>query len=215
MAPAPEGFCYFPGFLDEAAQAALAAELRALAAAAPFYRPTMPKSGRPFSVRMTNAGSHGWFSDSAGYRYVPRHPETGAPWPAIPEALLGLWQTVAAYPAAPECCLVNYYDPEARMGLHRDADEETFAAPVVSLSLGDSAVFRIGGPERRDSTTSLKLHSGDVMILSGPARLAYHGIDRVLGGSSRLLARHGWPGGGRLNITLRRVTRPPEETEAG
>jgi len=212
MAAAPEGFRYLPSFLAADAQAALVGELRALAAAAPLYRPTMPKSGRPFSVRMTNAGSHGWFSDREGYRYVTRHPETGRPWPAVPAALLALWRAVAAYPADPQCCLVNVYAADARMGLHRDADEETFAAPVVSLSLGDSAVFRIGGNERRGPTTSLRLQSGDVVVLAGAARLAYHGIDRVLGGSSRLLEREGWEGGGRINVTLRRVTRPPEES---
>jgi len=216
MAAAPEGFRYLPGHLGAAAQATLLRELRALAAAAPLYRPVMPNSGRPFSVRMTNAGSHGWFADRGGYRYIARHPETGRPWPPIPAALLALWREAAGgYPGDPECCLVNYYAPEARMGLHRDADEETFAAPVVSLSLGDSAVFRIGGAARRGPTTSLKLHSGDVVVLAGAARQAYHGIDRLLGGSSRLLAQAGWPGGGRINVTLRRVTRGPGEGAAG
>ena len=211
-AKTPEGFRYLPGHLDPGAQAELLRDLRALVAAAPLYRPTMPNSGRPFSVRMTNAGSHGWVADRGGYRYVARHPETGRPWPPIPRALLALWRELAdGYPGDPECCLVNYYGPEARMGLHRDADEETFAAPVVSLSLGDSAVFRIGGPERRGPTASLKLHSGDVVVLAGAARQAYHGIDRLLGGSSRLLPAAGWPEGGRINITLRRVTRPVEE----
>lgn len=208
----PEGFRHLPGLLDPAAQAALVADLRRVAAAAPPYRPAMPKSGRPFSVRMTNAGSHGWYSDKAtGYGYIARHPGTGGPWPAIPPALLELWRAIAGYPAPPECCLVNFYAPEARMGLHRDQDEETFAAPVVSLSLGDSAVFRIGGLERRGPTASLKLHSGDVVVLAGAARLAYHGVDRVLGGSSRLLPEGGFEGGGRINVTLRRVTCPPEE----
>lgn len=214
MAAAPEGFRYLPGCLGAGAQAALLAELTALAAEAPLYRPVMPNSGRPFSVRMTNAGSHGWLADRVGYRYVARHPGTGRPWPAIPPALLVLWRELAAdYPGDPECCLVNYYAPGARMGLHRDADEETFAAPVVSLSLGDSAVFRIGGPARRGPTTSLKLHSGDVVVLAGAARQAYHGIDRVLGGSSRLLTAAGWEDGGRINVTLRRVTRMAEEKE--
>lgn len=210
-----EGFRYLPGFLEPEAQAALVAELRALVAEAPFYRPTMPRSGRPFSVHMTNAGSHGWLSDRDGYRYVPRHPQTGRPWPAIPAVMERIWAEVADYPAGPECCLINFYAPEARMGLHRDQDEETFEAPVVSLSLGDSAVFRLGGAQasqgRRGPTRSLKLHSGDVMILGGPARLAYHGIDRVLGGSSRLLPQNGWAEGGRINLTLRRVTRPAGE----
>jgi len=211
MAAAPEGFCYLPGHLGPEAQAALAAELRDLVVEAPLYRPVMPRSGRPFSVRMSNAGSHGWFSDRDGYRYLDRHPETGRPWPAIPPALRALWDELAGYPAGPQCCLINFYGPEARMGLHRDDDEETFAAPVVSLSLGDSAVFRLGGGERRSATRALKLHSGDVMILGGAARRAYHGIDRVLGGSSRLLERAGWPDGGRLNLTLRRVTRAAQE----
>ena len=206
MTTAPEGFRYLPGFLVPEAQAALIGELGRLMERHPLYRPTMPKSGRPFSVRMTNAGSHGWFSDREGYRYVARHPETGEPWPPIPAALLDLWRAVAGYPADPECCLVNVYAPDARMGLHRDSDEATFAAPVVSLSLGDTAVFRVGGQERRGPTTSLRLHSGDVVVLGGTARLAYHGIDRVLGGSSRLV-----PGGGRINVTLRRVTRPAQE----
>jgi alkylated DNA repair protein (DNA oxidative demethylase) len=211
----PEGFRYLPAHLGPEAQAGLLRDLRALAAAAPFYRPTMPNSGKPFSVRMTNAGSHGWMADRGGYRYVARHPETGRPWPPIPAALLALWREVAGgYPADPECCLVNYYAPEARMGLHRDSDEETFAAPVVSLSLGDSAVFRIGGPERRGPTSSLKLHSGDVVVLGGAARQAYHGIDRLLGGSSRLLPQNGWEDGGRINVTLRRVTRPEGEAAA-
>jgi len=200
----PEGFRYLPEFLSPAAQAGLVEDLRRIAAEAPLYRPAMPKSGRPFSVRMTNAGSHGWYSDKdTGYGYIARHPQTGRPWPAIPPALLSLWNDVADYPAPPECCLVNFYAPDARMGLHRDEDEATFAAPVVSLSLGDSAVFRIGGLERRGPTASLKLHSGDVVVLAGAARLAYHGIDRVLGGSSRLL-----PESGRINVTLRRVTCP-------
>ncbi|MEQ8357417.1 MAG: alpha-ketoglutarate-dependent dioxygenase AlkB [Kiloniellaceae bacterium] len=206
MTATPEGFRYLPGLLDSAAQAALLETLRGLTVTAPLYRPIMPRSGRPFSVRMTNAGSHGWFSDRYGYRYLARHPETGEPWPAIPAALLALWRQVSDYPAAPQCCLINFYSPDARMGLHQDADEETFAAPVVSLSLGDSAVFRIGGRERRGPTSSLRLHSGDVMVLAGPARRAFHGIDRILSGSSRLL-----PGGGRINVTLRRVTRPPDE----
>jgi len=209
----PEGFRYLPGHLGPAAQAGLLHDLRKLVAAAPLYRPTMPNSGRPFSVQMTNAGSHGWFADRGGYRYVARHPATGRPWPPIPAALLALWREVAGdYPADPECCLINFYDPTARMGLHQDSDEETFSAPVVSLSLGDSAVFRLGGTTRKGPTSSQKLHSGDVMVLEGPARLAFHGIDRVLGGSSRLLQQLGWDGGGRLNVTLRRVTRPAGET---
>ena len=214
----PEGFRYLPGYLSAARQRSLVAALRQVVAEAPLYQPRMPRSGRPLSVRMTNAGSHGWYSDRAeGYRYLRAHPATGRPWPPIPAPLLHIWRDLAAYPEPPQCCLINLYQgPKVRMGLHRDEDEETFAAPVVSLSLGDSAVFRIGGLARRGPTRSMKLHSGDAVVLAGDARLAYHGIDRILGGSSRLLANEGWDeagsdgggsdGGGRLNITLRRVT---------
>jgi alkylated DNA repair protein (DNA oxidative demethylase) len=197
------GFCYLPDHLDKARQTHLASIVEDLIAAAPLFPPTMPKSGRPFSVAMTNAGRFGWVSDRAGYRYAERHPGTGRPWPPIPAEILDLWREVTGYPAAPECCLVNYYAPDARMGLHQDRDEADFAAPVLSVSLGDSAVFRVGGRTRRGPTRSMTLHSGDIVVLGGEARLAFHGIDRVLGGSSRLLTR-----GGRINLTLRRVTRP-------
>lgn len=204
----PAGFRYLPGYLSPAQQVSLLADLKAVIATAPPYQPRMPKSGQAMSVRMTNAGSHGWYSDQAqGYRYLPAHPSTGQRWPAIPSALLDIWDDLSDYPAPPQCCLINLYQgPKVRMGLHRDVDEETFEAPVVSLSLGDSAVFRIGGAQRRGPTSSLKLHSGDAVVLAGEARLAYHGIDRVLGGSSRLLPEYGFDEGGRINITLRRVT---------
>lgn len=198
------GFELHAGRLDPAAQRALMAAVAGIAAAAPPYRPAMPRTGAPLSVRMTNAGSCGWISDRAGYRYQPFHPETGRPWPPIPDALLELWRELARYPAPPEACLVNFYDhADARMGLHRDSDEAALDAPVLSVSLGDTALFRIGGPTRRGPTRSLKLASGDVVLLGGAARHAYHGIDRILYGSSRLV-----PGGGRINLTLRRVTVP-------
>ncbi len=170
------------------------------AEAAPFYRPVMPGSGKAFSVEETNFGSLGWYSDRGGYRYVERHPVTGAPWPAIPPVLLDLWQAVTEGAAPSECCLVNLYRDGARMGLHQDRDEAALDVPVVSLSLGDEAVFRIGGTTRKGKTHSLRLRSGDVLAFGGPARLAFHGIDRVLAGTSSVV-----PGGGRLNLTLRRV----------
>jgi DNA oxidative demethylase len=189
--------------LGRAAQQRLIAEILARAADAPFYRPRMPKSGKPFSVEETNFGPLGWLSDVGGYRYVPAHPATGHAWPAIPDALLDLWRETTGYPAPPQCCLVNLYREGARMGLHQDRDEEAADAPVLSLSLGDEALFRIGGTTRRGPTQSLKLSSGDVLAFGGPARLAFHGIDRIVAGSSTLV-----PGGGRINLTLRRVTRP-------
>jgi alkylated DNA repair protein (DNA oxidative demethylase) len=197
------GVTHWPGYLDPAEQAALVADLRELARQAPFYTPRMPKTGKPFSVRMTNCGSLGWVSDERGYRYQPLHPETGTPWPPIPARLLRAWQELAGYPHPPEACLVNFYEPTAKMGLHQDRDEQDFDAPVLSLSLGDTAIFRIGGASRGGKTSSLKLASGDALAFGGPARLAYHGIDRILAGSSSLL-----PQPGRINLTLRRVTKP-------
>jgi alkylated DNA repair protein (DNA oxidative demethylase) len=193
------GAAVWPGFLDPAAQEAILAGLRDVVRAAPFYTPVTP-SGRPMSVRITAAGRFGWFSDRRGYRYVARHPE-GGPWPPIPEAVLAVWRAVAGTARAPECCLVNLYRGGARMGLHQDRDEADLTQPVVSISLGDDALFRIGGTTRGGRTRSLWLRSGDVLVLQGASRLAFHGVDRIRPGSSALLA-----GGGRINLTLRVVT---------
>jgi alkylated DNA repair protein (DNA oxidative demethylase) len=198
------GLFHAPGYLSRAEQEELVATMREAVRAAPLFIPRMPRTGKEFSVRMTNCGPLGWVSDQAGgYRYQGAHPETGAPWPEIPALAMRAWADLAAYPQQPEACLVNFYDAAARMGLHQDRDEGDFNAPVVSLSLGDSCLFRIGGTERRAPTRSFKLHSGDAMMLAGPARLAFHGVDRIMGGSSTLL-----PQGGRLNLTLRRVSKP-------
>jgi DNA oxidative demethylase len=197
------GLRFYPDYLDRERQAAVLAELRKVLAAAPLFTSRMPRSGQPMSVRMSNCGSLGWLSDQGGYRYEPKHPETGQPWPPIPEALVGLWNEVAQYPQAPEACLVNFYAETAKMGLHQDRDETDFEAPVVSLSLGDSCLFRVGGRKRGDPTRSFRLNSGDVVVLGGAARLAFHGVDRIYPGTSTLLAE-----GGRINLTMRRVTRP-------
>jgi len=197
------GITLTPGYLDRAAQDDLLAAVRAVIAAAPLFVPRMPRSGKPMSVRMTNCGPLGWVTDERGYRYQPHHPETGAAWPAMPQLLLDAWRALAAYPHPPQACLVNLYGPSARMGLHQDRDEQDFAAPVVSLSLGDTCLFRIGGTSRKDPTHSIRLASGDAVVLAGEARLAFHGVDRILPGTSTLL-----PDGGRINLTLRRVTRP-------
>jgi alkylated DNA repair protein (DNA oxidative demethylase) len=180
------------------AQEKLLHEILSRARDAPFYRPLMPGSGKSFSVEETNFGPLGWVSDRSGYRYQDTHPVTGKPWPAIPDLLLTLWDQIADADR-PQCCLVNLYREGARMGLHQDRDE-TADAPVVSVSLGDNALFRIGGTERKAATRSLRLQSGDVVMFGGPARLAFHGIDRIYPGSSTLV-----PGGGRINLTLRKV----------
>ena len=182
------------------AQQALLDDVLARLKEAPLYRPVMPGTGKPFSVEESNFGSLGWVSDKDGYRYQPLHPIRGQAWPAIPPALMDLWREIANAPDA-ECCLVNLYRGPARMGLHQDKDEKAMSAPVVSVSLGDEALFRIGGTMRRGETQSFNLSSGDVVMFGGPARLAYHGIDRIRPGSSSLI-----PGGGRINLTLRRVS---------
>jgi alkylated DNA repair protein (DNA oxidative demethylase) len=193
-----EGFRFWPGALSASGQATLLAEVLVAVEQAPLYRPVTP-GGRPFSVEMTNLGPLGWVSDRAGYRYQPNHPETGAPWPPIPGALLALWSDLTGRPDPPDACLVNLYRAEARMGLHQDRDERDLLEPVLSVSLGDTAVFRIGAAEG-GPTRTVRLASGDVCALTGPARLARHGIDRVIAGSSTLV-----PGGGRINLTLRRA----------
>jgi len=197
------GLRVFPGYLDRTAQTALLAALHEVFAEAPLFTPRMPKSGRPFTVRMSNCGPLGWVSDEKGYRYEPTHPVTGQPWPAMPDILLKAWNELARYASPPEACLINFYGPPAKMGLHQDRDEAVFDAPVLSLSLGDSCVFRVGGSKRNDPTRSFRLSSGDALVLGGDCRLAFHGVDRIEPGTSTLL-----PEGGRINLTLRRVTRP-------
>ena len=199
-----EGFRLLPDHLDRTCQQELLAMVGALVREAPFTRYVMPRTGRPFSIDMTNAGSQGWIADRQSYRYSPVHPVTGRTWPAIPVRLLDLWRALTGYPHDPECCLINHYQGEgAKLSLHRDEDEEALDAPILNISLGDTAIFRLGGPQRGDPTRSFPVASGSIMVFGGPSRLFYHGVDRLRVGSSRLL-----PDGGRLNLTLRRVTRP-------
>lgn len=193
------GFDLWPALLDPAAQGELVAAVMAAAQVAPFACYETPQ-GKAMSAGMTAFGPLGWVSDRTGYRYADRHPGTGAPWPAMPAILLDLWTQLGDPETPPDSCLINLYRGEARMGLHQDRDEADPRFPVLSISLGDTAVFRIGGTGRKDPTRSLKLSSGDVCRLSGPARLAFHGVDRILPGSSSLI-----PGGGRINLTLRRA----------
>jgi DNA oxidative demethylase len=198
------GVALWPGYLNAAAQKQLVAEVFRLANDAPFYRPRMPRSGKAFSVEETNFGTLGWYSDISGYRYEKKHPATLRPWPPLPEIVQGLWRQLTGYGAAPECCLVNLYRNGARMGLHQDRDEAALDAPVLSVSLGDDALFRIGGTTRRAASSSILLQSGDVVVFGGVARLVFHGIDRIVEDSSTVI-----PGGGRLNLTVRRVSPMP------
>ncbi|MEM5470854.1 alpha-ketoglutarate-dependent dioxygenase AlkB [Hoeflea sp. AS60] len=197
----PKGVRHIPGHLDRPEQQALVEDIRAVVREAPLYRPEMPRSGKPLSVRMTNCGDLGWVADKTGYRYQDRHPVTGSPWPSMPDRLINLWEELTGYTAPPQACLVNFYNTSARMGLHQDRDETDLAAPVLSVSLGDACLFRIGGTERGQPTRSFRLESGDIVILGGESRLAFHGVDRIYPTTSTLLKD-----GGRINLTLRRVT---------
>lgn len=200
----PNGVRHMSGYIARPAQQALVEEIRRVVQAAPLYVPAMPRTGKQMSVRMTNCGALGWVTDKErGYRYQPTHPVTGEPWPPIPEALLRVWREVSGYPHPPEACLVNFYAADARMGLHQDRDEKDFAAPVVSVSLGDDCLFRVGQSTREGGTKSFRLKSGDVVVLGGEGRLAFHGVDRIYPATSALLKN-----GGRINLTLRRVTVP-------
>jgi DNA oxidative demethylase len=194
---------FHPGYLDRNGQEQLVSALRDIIRQAPLFPPRMPRTGSPFSVRMTNCGRLGWVSDISGYRYQENHPLTGQPWPPIPELLLRAWSELGRYQHEPEACLINYYGPFAKMGLHQDRDEQDFRAPVVSLSLGDTCIFRYGGTQRRGPTHTLRLASGDAVVLANETRLAFHGVDRIVARTSTLLAE-----GGRFNLTLRRVTEP-------
>ncbi|WP_206455880.1 alpha-ketoglutarate-dependent dioxygenase AlkB family protein [Aurantimonas marina] len=199
----PKGVRHSPGHLSREEQVALLEAIRAVVAAAPLFQPVMPRTGKPLSVRMTNCGGLGWVADRAGYRYQPTHPVTGASWPAMPPQLLRIWEEMSGFDHPPEACLVNFYETGTKMGLHQDSDEEDLAAPVVSISLGDDCLFRVGETTRGGRTTSIRLQSGDIVVLGGEGRLAYHGVDRIYPATSALLKN-----GGRINLTLRRVTRP-------
>ncbi|UZD90660.1 alpha-ketoglutarate-dependent dioxygenase AlkB family protein [Cognatishimia activa] len=202
MTPNPplniRGFQVYKGFLDRAAQESLVDQIRQVASDAPFFAPVTP-SGKQMSVKMTSAGQLGWVTDRSGYRYQAHHPKGGT-WPEIPESILSIWRAVAACDREPVSCLVNFYGEAARMGMHQDKDEGDFRWPVVSVSLGDDALFRMGTTTRGGKTESLWLTSGDVVVMGGDARLSYHGIDRIRYQSCSLL-----PKGGRINLTLRVV----------
>ncbi len=199
----PNGVHWIPGYLDPQRQKNLVETIRQIVREAPLYRPAMPRTGKPLSVKMTNCGMLGWVTDREhGYRYQNHHPVTGKPWPEMPLLLQEIWQELSSCEVQAEACLINYYDEDAKMGLHQDRDEENLLAPVVSLSLGDSCLFRVGGTRREERTTSFRLASGDAVILSGPGRLCFHGVDRIYPDTSPLLKN-----GGRINLTLRRVTK--------
>ena len=194
------GLRLYKSALDRAAQEALLSELREILREAPLFRPTMPRSGKPLSARMSNCGALGWVSDVSGYRYQAEHPDTGRPWPAMPQSIFGLWRDYSGHDSEPDACLINYYDPTSKMGAHQDRDEVDFSAPILSVSLGDSCRFRYGGVSRGGPTEAIKLDSGDILVFGGPARKMFHGVDKIFSGTSTLFSPPG-----RINLTLRRA----------
>jgi alkylated DNA repair protein (DNA oxidative demethylase) len=198
---APPGLAYLPGFAL-AGEAALIGAALEVATAVPLRVMSTP-GGRKMSVAMTNCGAAGWVSDARGYRYERRDPLTGLPWPAMPGLFLALAQTAAAEAGfggfTPDACLINRYEPGAKMALHQDRDEADLTAPIVSVSLGLPAVFLWGGAQRADKPARLALHSGDVVVWGGETRLNFHGIAPLRPGSHPLL------GAARLNLTFRRA----------
>ncbi|OCJ17093.1 alkylated DNA repair dioxygenase [Rhizobium sp. AC44/96] len=202
MLQLPNGVRHSPEYLSRSRQEALVDIIRAIVVEAPLFVPVMPGTGKPMSVRMTNCGPLGWVTDKErGYRYQPTHPVTGRPWPDMPQELLDIWSDVSGYDKPPQACLVNFYSDDARMGLHQDKDEQDLAAPVVSISLGNACLFRVGGVQRTDKSLSLRLSSGDIVVLGSAGRMCFHGVDRIYPATSTLLKN-----GGRINLTLRRVT---------
>jgi alkylated DNA repair protein (DNA oxidative demethylase) len=202
----PDGFAHYPLYFSPEEQTALIDAVKAATQTAPFFQPRMPRTGAPLSVVMSNFGTLGWVTDKElGYRYEPMHPTTGAPWPPLPDLLSKLWREIADWHDLPEACLINWYRADvgkdgAKMGMHVDSDELAVNAPVVSISLGDPAMFRIGGPKRGGPTQGVKLMSGDVVVLAGAARQCHHAVSKVYYGESALV-----PKGGRINLTMRRV----------
>jgi alkylated DNA repair protein (DNA oxidative demethylase) len=181
---------------------ALVVELARLIEQAPWRQMVTP-SGHRMSVAMTNCGALGWVSDRTGYRYVAQDPETGQPWPPLPDRFLGLAQNAAAQAGfagfLPDACLINRYQPDARLSLHQDRDERDLSAPIVSVSLGLPAVFLWGGLKRKDPTRRIPLVHGDVLVWGGPDRLRYHGVLPLKAGQHALLGEQ------RINLTFRKA----------
>ena len=196
-----EGAVLLRGFAKPAEDELIVA-LREIVAQAPFRHMFTP-GGHQMSVAMTNCGSAGWVTDRSGYRYDSTDPESGKPWPPMPPSFLALAEQAAAEAGfdgfAPDACLVNRYQPGARMSLHQDRDEGDFGAPIVSVSLGLPAVFLFGGLQRSDKTQRYRLEHGDIAVWGGPARLVFHGVAPLADGEHPRMGRQ------RINLTFRKA----------
>jgi DNA oxidative demethylase len=196
-----EGAVLLRGFA-KAIESRLMADLRDIVAQAPFRQMVTP-GGHRMSVAMTNCGSAGWVTDRTGYRYDAHDPDTGNPWPAMPPSFIELASQAAAEAGfkafSPDACLINRYQPGAKMSLHQDKDERDFGAPIVSVSLGLPATFLFGGLKRSDKARRFRLEHGDVVVWGGPARLVFHGVAPLADGEHQLLRRQ------RINLTFRKA----------
>jgi DNA oxidative demethylase len=183
-------------------EAELIAPLAAIIEQAPFRHMATP-GGHQMSVAMTNCGTFGWVTDRSGYRYDGNDPEAGKPWPAMPASFRQLAEHAADRAGfggfSPDACLINRYQPGARMSLHQDRDEIDFSAPIVSVSLGLPAIFLFGGLKRSDKPSRFRLEHGDAVVWGGPARLAFHGVAPLADGEHALLGRQ------RINLTFRKA----------
>jgi alkylated DNA repair protein (DNA oxidative demethylase) len=181
---------------------ALLAAIEAIAARAPFRRMLTP-GGYTMSVAMTNCGRVGWVTDRTGYRYDARDPDSGRPWPEMPDVFATLARDAAAEAGfaafVPDACLINCYEPGTRLSLHQDKDEQDYSHPVVSVSLGLPATFQFGGSRRSDRPMKVPLRHGDVVVWGGPSRLVYHGVLALKDGEHPLVGRR------RLNLTFRKA----------
>lgn len=197
----PEGAAIFPG-LALTHESMLLDALANIVAAAPFRHMVTP-GGFTMSVAMTNCGALGWITDRRGYRYSPVDPLSNTAWPPMPDVLRDLARdaaTRAGYAGFdPDACLVNRYEPGARMSLHQDKNERDMTAPIVSVSLGLPASFQVGGLARTDRVHKLALTHGDVLVWGGPSRLVYHGILPLKDGQHAALGR------ARVNLTFRKA----------
>lgn len=202
--PANEGFFLFKSKLTKVAQQEILAAARVIVRQAPLFRPAMPGSGQPFNYAMTNCGDLGWVADKDGYRYQEDHPNTGKGFPAMPQVIRELTIDLAKETGNddfyPESCLLNFYSKGAKLGLHQDITENNLSAPIISISLGDTGIFVLGGKHRTDKTKQYIIQSGDCIVMSGESRMYFHSFKGIVPNTSSLLKN-----GGRLNLTIRQV----------